>query len=154
MSGGDRGGVDECGGTGKGWMSVGRIGEGWTSVGGTGEWWTSVGGTGEEWTSWGGGQGRGGERVVHDQQQNQETGLQHNGIIVHNVLLVYLADEFIGNSLRTNLISSEGTLEKQTQGELWLHLCECHDGLQTELEDTLALLQPAVILRYEGRRIH
>ena len=70
------------------------------------------------------------------------------------MLSVYLADELICDGLRTNLVSSKGTLEKQTQGELRLHLCKSDDGLQRELEDALTLLQPAVILRCKGRKKH
>ena len=65
--------------------------------------------------------------------------------------LAYLADKLVGNCLGTNLISSEGSLEEQPQGEIWLYFGKCRDRLQAKLKNALTFLQPSVILEGEGR---
>ena len=62
----------------------------------------------------------------------------------------HLADELIGNGLGPNLVSRECSLKEEPERDVWLDLGQSHDGLQTKLEDTLTLFQPALILGGKG----
>ena len=59
----------------------------------------------------------------------------------------HLTDELVGNRLIADLVRRQCPLQEQAQGYTGGLLGKGIHSLQTELEDTLTLLQPSLILR-------